>query len=499
MNLHFWARDKKKKSKESFDSELLNVDFFCQLNYMAAIATSGISRSGLFFYAAKLPYIATRFFRRVDFVAKMFNHDYSQACRIVGEKTKQADIKALLLRLSGALSSGEDIAGFLNREASVLSELYGNNYEKRLDLLKKWADAYVSLIMTSALVTVMSVVTMMIGNVTITFMATLTALTILTTIFGAWFLFHTAPRETKNHKLPYRSREQDLIRSLTKLILPLGLITLVFLIIIGASLGMLMVAAGIFLFPIGFIATIDDSKISKRDNDISAFLRSLGGVMQAIGATATEAMGRIDFRSLGMFKEDVKLLYTRLQAGITPNLAWNRFVCETGSELVNRTVTTFWDGINLGGEPQKVGNAASDFALKIAMLRSHRSQIASGFTWLTVAMHTVLVALSVFVYSVFVTFSGLVKSLMPQQGDSSVMSNMASFGLFSQGSTQLNLLHFMVILIIIILTLANAYAIYAVSGGHSSKLFLYLAIMSTISGAILIGVPIVVSMMFHMF
>jgi archaellum biogenesis protein FlaJ (TadC family) len=133
------------------------------------------------------------------------------------------------------------------------------------------------------------------------------------------------------------------------------------------------------------------------------------------------------------------------------------------------------------------------------MLRSHRSQIASGFTWLTVAMHTVLVALSVFVYSVFVTFSDLVKSLMPQQGDSSGMSNMASFGLFSQGSTQLNLLHFMVILIIIILTLANAYAIYSVSGGHSSKLFFYLAIMSTISGAILIGVPIVVSMMFHMF
>jgi archaeal flagellar protein FlaJ len=494
----FKNKDNNKKKTEGFDNELLEVDFFCQMAYMAAIATSGISRAGLFFRSAKLPYSATRYFRRVDFVAKMFNHDYAQACRIVGEKTKDSAIKALLLRLSGALASGEDISGFLSRESAILSESYGSGYERRLDTLRKWSDAYVSLILTTALVTVMSVVTMMIGNVTTTFMVSLAVLTIAATITGSWFLYHTAPRETKNHSFQIRSPEQDLARKLTRLCLPLGGLVVIFLLFIQVDFGMVLLAVSAFLFPIGLIALSDDRKVSKRDDDIAAFLRSLGGVMQAIGATATEAISRIDFRSLGILKEDVTLLHTRLLAGVTPDACWNSFIGETGSELINRSVRTFWDGITLGGEPQEVGNEASSFALKISLLRSQRSQIASGFIWLTVAMHAVLTMLSVFIYSVFTSFANLVKTLMPKEGlDSSVMSGLPSFGLFSTNSTQVSLLHFMVITIVVVLTLANAFAIYAVSGGHPRKLFFYLALTSAISGIVFLVVPPVASMMFH--
>jgi len=495
--LKFWVKETKKPDS-SFDLQLLEMDFFCQLAYMAAIATSGIARSGLFYHAAKLPYIAARFFRRVDFVAKMFNHDYSQACRIVGEKTKEPGIKALLLRLSGALSSGEDIAAFLAREAMVLSENYGNSYERRLELLRTWGDAYIALVMTSALVTVMSVVTMMIGSVTASFIISLASLTILSTIFGAWFLYHTAPRESVNHSLPHRSREQELARNLAKLILPIGGIVLVCLLIMKVNIGLLLIVGSIFLFPVGFVVMIDDNKVSRRDDDIAAFLRSLGGVMRAIGATATEAMGRLDFRSLGILKEDAGLLYTRLLANITPYGCWDRFVCETGSELVNRSVRSFWDGVTLGGEPQKVANEASSFALKISLLRAQRRQIASGFTWLTIAMHVVLTTLSVFVYSVFVTFYQLVKTLMPGSGAMQSMPSMPTFGLFAQGNMQLDLLHFMVLLIIFMLTLANAFAIYSVSGGHILKLLFYTALTAGISGAVLISVPPVVGMIFKM-
>jgi flagellar protein FlaJ len=491
----FWSK-KDKKSTVS-DNQLLEVDFFCQLAYMSAIATSGISRSGLFYHAAKLPYTAARYFRRVDFVAKMFNHDYAQACRIVGEKTKEPEIKALILRLSGTLASGEEISSFLAREALVISESYGNSYERRLDTLRKWSDAYVSLIMTSALVTVMSVVTMMIGNVTMFFMASLAALTILATIAGSWFLYHTAPQESKNHSLPHSSQEQSTARSLAKLVLPIGGLVVLFLLVMKVSLGGIMIAVSGFLFPVGLVIMADDGKVSKRDMDIAAFLRSLGGVMQAIGATAAEAIGRLDFRSLGILKEDVNMLHTRLLAGITPYSCWNRFVCETGSELVNRSVRTFWDGITLGGEPEKVGNEASSFALKISLLRAQRGQIASGFAWLTIAMHTVLTALSVFIYSVFITFSQLVNKLMPQGTDNNLVPNMPTLGFFTQGSTALNMLHFMVILIVIILTLANAFAIYAVSGGHILKLLFYLALTSAVSGGVLVLVPVVVNMMFR--
>jgi archaeal flagellar protein FlaJ len=496
----FWKKKEENKKAKGFDNELLEMDFFCQLAYMAAIATSGISRSGLFYQAARLPYTATRYFRRVDFVAKMFNHDYAQACRIVGEKTKEPAIKALLLRLSGALSSGEDLAGFLSRESLVLSESYGNSYERRLEILKKWSDAYVSLILTTALVTVMSVVTMMIGNVTIAFQLSLAILTILATIFGSWFLYHTAPRESTIHSLPYRSREQDVARSLIRLIFPVGGIVILLAIVTRVDLGITMMVISAFLLPVGLVVMIDDGKIIRRDSDIAAFLRSLGGVMQAIAATPAEAISRLDFRSLGTLREDVSLLHTRLMAGVSPDSCWSRFVCETGSELVNRSVRTFWDGITLGGEPQEVGNEASAFAMKISMLRAQRSQIGLGFLWLTITMHTVLTILSVFVYSVFVTFSELVNRLMPKQGlESGIMPTLPSLGLFTQDSTQLSLLHFMVVLIVLVLTVANAFAVYSVSGGSTQKILFYLALTIAISGGVLELVPGIVSTLFRTF
>ena len=45
---------------------------------------------------------------------------------------------------------------------------------------------------------------------------------------------------------------------------------------------------------------------------------------------------------------DVNLLLTRLLARIDPAICWERFVGDTGSEQVNRSVRIFWDAVALG-------------------------------------------------------------------------------------------------------------------------------------------------------
>jgi archaellum biogenesis protein FlaJ (TadC family) len=129
-------------------------------------------------------------------------------------------------------------------------------------------------------------------------------------------------------------------------------------------------------------------------------------------------------------------------------------------------------------------------------LRAKRAQIASGFTWLTIAMHAVLVALSAFIYSVFGTFSTLVDSLLPKDANSGALPTLPAFGLFGQTSGYMGMLHFMVITVILILTVANALSIHFVNGGHILKLFFYLALTSAISGAVLVLVPQVVNVIF---
>lgn len=494
----FWAKREEKEpgKKSSTNLQLLDMDFFCQLSYMAAIATSGISRNGLFEHAARLPYVSASYFKKITFVAKAFNHDYAEACNIVGQATKEPEVKALLLRLSGALASGEDIAVFLERESQVFSESYGDRYERCLDILGKWTDAYIALIMTAAIVTVMAVVTLMIGNVTPAFLLTLMLVTIVVTIGGSWLIYRAAPKETRVHSLPHRSKEQNLAKTLVKITLPPAGVVAIALLVLRVDFGWAMIAVGIFLVPLGIVSWIDDRKINKRDAEIAGLLRSIGGVSQAIGATVKEAMGRLDFRSMGSLKEDVNLLYTRLLAGIDPVLCWDRFVSETGSEQVTRSVRIFRDGVTLGGEPERVGNDASNFAVKIALLREKRRLISNGLLWLSMVMHAVVTLLIIFVYRTLFSFSKLIQSISSDVDDKEALTNMPSFGIYSGTSGELNILYFMIIAIVIVLALSNAFAVYSTDGGHIYKLSLYLAITMTISGAIIVFIPPVVDMMF---
>ena len=499
--LKFWLKRKgielsKKESEKPVDTTFSDMDFYCQLTYMAAISTSGIARSGLFSYASKLPYTSARFFKQVDFVAKAFNHDYAEACNIVGQTTKEPGVKELLLRLSGALSSGEEIADFLEREAQVVSESYGNQYERSLETLTKWSDAYVALIMTSAIVTVMAVVTLMIGNATTLFIVILSVLTMVITIAGAYLIYRSTPKEEKVHSLEHCSREQELAGRLSKVSLGAGVVIVAVLFLMKVDIGWIMIVVGLLLAPLGIISKIDDSKINKRDVDIAGFLRSLGGVAQAIGATVNEAMGRLDFRSLSTLKDDVELLHTRLLARINPDLCWNRFVCETGSEQINRAVRIFWDAVAIGGEPQQVSNDASSFAMKIALLRAKRGMIGSGFLWLVMVMHAVLVCLLVFIYEILITFTGLLKSMSPDLQGGEVVSGMPTLMTFSSSSGELNLLHMMVIVIIVVLAISNAWSSYSINGGHKYCLTFYLMLTALISGACMIAVPPVVQMLF---
>ena len=486
----------KKVAKWSPDMQKLQMDFFCQLTYMAAMATSGISPRGLFRFAADLPYISAHYFIRVNVVARAFNHHYSEACRIVGEATKEADIKGFLLRLASAISSGEDLSEFLEKEAKVTSENYSNHYEGSLEVLKKWTDAYISLIMAAAIIAVMGVVTMIIGNVSIMFNLAMGTVVILATIAGVYMINKSAPREEHTHNLSILSSEQKLMRKLLRTVLPAGLMLVLALVVLKIGLGVTLIAAGATLFPLGLVAIREDNKIYRKDSDVSGFLRSLGGMSQAVNITINEAMTRMDPNSMGSLMEDVELLGLRLRTGIQGRLCWERFVGETGSEQISRCVRIFQDAISIGGVPGRVGKAVSNFAVQIVLLRSKRKLVDSGFTWLVMVMHIVLVVLVTFIYHVFDTFSVLVRTLMPTDSVSSVPAGIPSLSIFAADSSQMKMLLIMVTAIVLVLTVANALAAYSTGGGHIYKLAFYLAITSVVSGIVLLLVPSVVTALF---
>ena len=495
--LAFWRKPKSKGSSseqpDKTSSEFLAMDLYSQVAYMAGIAAAGLPRNKIFEYAARLPYCTSVYFKRVQFMARKLNYNYAEACRVVGDGTKEPDPKALLLRMSGSLTSGESETAFLQREALVMGEHYSDEYERKVESLRKWADAYSSLILSSAIIVTVGIVSMLIYPVSPLFIMTLSALVVCVSAAGPWLLYTSAPRELKTHCLSEKSKEQVLAASLFRICIPAAVAVCAILATLSVDLGWVMIAGATLLLPPGVVILHDDRKIEKRDSDIHMFLRSLGSVTKAIGTNITDGMNRLDMRFVGSLRPSVKRLQGALGAGVKPDLCWWRFIAENGSELVKRSTHMFWDGVRFGGDPHEVGRASSEYAMKMSLLRGKRSLVAGSFTWLCVAMHTCICGLLVLIYEIMIGFSSAIEGIEVEGAE--VLGRMPSFGLFN-ASAQIHLLRIMVITIILVQVGANAFAIKSVEGGHEYKLVFYLAVLLAIAGLCLVLVPEVSSTVF---
>ncbi len=487
------GKGNKATSGKGSQNRSLSFDLLYQLSYMSVIAAGGVPRSQIFARSAQLPCASAEYFRRIELTCRRLKYDYAKACRLVGESAKEEEIKGLLLRFASSLVSGEPEADFLAREAEARAEAYDNEYGRKLETLKLWTDAYVSLILSAVLIIIMGIVSTMIWKVETIFIMGLVVAAIGSTGLGVWLIYLMSPKETMVLRQA-GSKEQKLTRKLFKLLTPAAIVICAFLALKGGNLGLALMAAAALIFPVGYISTLDDKKVIKRDAEVGAFLRSLGGVCTAIGTTVREALSRIDLDSINTLRHEVKWLHTRLTTGIRTKLCWQKFIEETGSELANRSVGMFYDTIDVGGEPERAGYRASLFANKIAMLRARRRTVSFPFRWLCIAMHAAVTVLLIFITEVMGIFGGLVaraEEAMPK------VSGAPSVGVFTTFNfSGLELMNSMVLPLVIIFTIANALAPSIADGGSNYKILYNLGITAAISGASLVFLPAVAGMLF---
>ncbi|MCH7786565.1 MAG: archaellar assembly protein FlaJ [Chloroflexi bacterium] len=486
------AKAKERKRLQSHP-RYLQFDLFALLTYMSAISSARVSRSELFKYASQLPYSSAQYFRNVYILAEKLNIDYAEGCRLVAERTEVDEVKSLLLRLAGALTSGEDEGEFLMREAEAMGELYGNRYERDVESLKKWTDAYVTLVVASSLIVIVSVISMMIYNIGTTVVVGLAMTMVFVTILGGWIIYISAPKEIVTRVRGPSSKLQKRGMKLFKILMPTAFTIAAVMVLKGVDLGWVFIMFAVFLVVPGWLFSKDDRVIAKKDFDMATAVRVLGGVTSAIGTTVAEALNQIDRRSLGAVTPEMTVLMYRLGAGINPKTCWNAFVDEVGSELVDRTVFMFTDAINLGGDAGRVGIASSVFASKIAFLRATRGMVAATFRWLILPLHGAMIGLLQFIPEIMGLFSLSITESAEMLSDNtslnSVNSNVPIGEIFTFGQINLDLVNFLVTFVTIVLTLSNAYAPKAADGGNNIKIAYNLSIMMTITGILMIVVP----------
>ncbi len=486
----FWQ---KRKSKDSFDKDYISFDLFFQLAYMSSIAAAGISRSQIFAFASELPCTSSRYFKEIHILAKQMRYDYAIACRMVGESTEVESVKSLLLRLASSLGSGESEADFLAQEAAIQGEAFRNEYERGVESLRKWTEGYAALIVSAALIVIVAAISMIIYPVSTSFTVILVGVTICVAVLGSWAIHRVSPKEVRVHLPASKCDAYGRARWLARLLVPAAAVCFFVMLAAGLGLGWALIAMSVLFIPVGVTGSIFDRQVKRKDKDISTFLRSLGNVASAVGITVSNAITRLDLRSTANLAGDVKRLRARLDSRLKPEVCWQRFSLETGSETVYRSVKMFNDASRLGGEPDEVGNRSSVVATTLDFLRARRNQVSSSFGFLAFAMHAALVALLIFVVQVILLFGQVVEGVYSQGVEEAQAKALEVFSFNFQG---VHLLESLALPCIIVLSVTTAVAVKAADGGSNYKLFGYLAVTLGLSGVGLIVVPMLVDKIF---
>jgi len=482
------------------DMNQSQFDLLTVLTYLSSVSTANLSREQIFDSASELGYLPSPYFARVANLVQSLGYDYSHACHVVSKTTKDEVMRQFLLRFGNSMASGEPETVFLARETQVMMDDYTNEYERAIEALRKWTDAFVALMVSCNLIVLVALISNMIYNLGLLFMVVVELVAILAAAMGAYLIYRIAPYDPVVHKLEHRSEEQKRMTKMARILLPTAL--LVGLVTFGVlgSMGLALIVAGIIVLPVGVTTTLLEQKIDARDRDIADFLRALGGVTAARGSTVIESLGHIDARAIGSLEPELINLLKRVACGINTGLCWSRFMAETGSELVHRTVRAFWDGNDWGGEPEKVGRFSSDMALRVWLLRAKRKLVASTFNYVVIPMHVALIGTMVFVSEVVSAFNvKLVEAQAIANAENASTIRPEDIGIpgaLSFQSFDTGFIRMMVIGVILALTAINAFAPKAASGGHSYKVALFGGLTLITSGLLLMGVPPLAQMMF---
>lgn len=492
----------------------MSNDLLFSLTYMASISTANLTRDKIFSsISEKKEYCPSIYFNKIKELSQNWHYDYARSCELVSEKVTHDRLRELFNRLSNAISAGEPDNEFLVNEWKMFKTKRKDEYERELETTKEWSNAYTALLLSTSLIAIiilLSVILYNMGDPSQTLYFSM-LIVFLMAFFGVILLFKATPKDSRIHGLSIKSKEQDFIHkwiipTVVLSVLIVILFTIVPLFVSTAEFsidikGVGMFIAGVCMLPVGIMAKRDLQKVNKRDESYTTFIRSLGAIISGSGLTVPKALIKIDPKNLGELKDINQDLYKTLASGLDPKLCWEKFVGKSGSYLIYKLTNVFVDAVNLGGDAETIGDLVSSSNLEIVLLRMKMDRVSGAFTNLLIPLHITMVALLLFIGKILTLFSTIISSLFTQFNidDSElegIPGGIAGMNLGIFGGVPLELLEQFVILVILILTLANTFAIIAVKGGPIYLSIYYCGILLILSGILTVVVPPIVNSIF---
>jgi len=491
------------------ENKAMGADLLFMNTYMASLALANAPRPEIFAFAAnRHEYISAKYINKVDTFVKKWSYSYSEALSIVAERAKNPILQSMLNRYANSIESGVPDEDFLKNELSTVRSVYRSQIEQGLELLKKWGDAYIAMLLSGTVIAVTIMISVAIYSPTgmETTLNITYAIILAIGFFGNFLMYQSVPDDPKSHGLKTRSsKEQQTIHAMERIVVPLTIVAVIVMGLLGISAGLIFILIGILMAPLGIIGFIDDSNITMRDNDFSTFIRSLGAIMGGQGTTAVYAINAIDKKSLTALEPLVNSVYSKMNLGLDDKQIWDKFIGESGSNLIYKYLNIYLDTVTLGGPPEPIGTVVGSSMLEQTLLREKKDMHARSFIVLLVPMHIAMAGIFVALYRIMVVLTGSVSSMMENFKNASASAG--ATGGVSAGQVLgggLNMftnfpekeMGAFVVICLTIITISNILAARIVGGGDRYMFYFYTAIFCTLTGLVLIVAPIGVNLFF---
>jgi flagellar protein FlaJ len=490
------------------DNKRMGNDLLFMITYMASIIHANVSRPEIFAHTAeRKEYIPSKAMKRVECFVKRWNYSYAEALLLVADRVRNEMLESLFNRFGNSIESGVPDEEFLTSELGTVRNVYRNHFEQGIEMLKKWGDAYIALMLSATIVSIIIMVSVAIYAPD-DLESTLNSsyfLTVGVSAFGLITMYKSIPDDQKAHGLEEGgSYEQNLIGKFEKVIIPVTLLISVIMLFLGINFGVICILVGLMLAPLGYLGFMDDQNIIARDEDFTVFIRGLGAIMGGMGMTVGPAMSKVDRKSLAVLGPFIDGVYSKLNLGLDESLVWARFIKDTGSNLIYKYLGIFRDSIDLGAGPSEVSRIVSGSMLEQTLLRQKREMLSTSFVVLLIPMHIAMIAIFCFLYSILITMSRAITSVMTTFTDTAAALSSSTSSLGGSMVSSINIftnfpedkMQTFLIISIMIITIANILAGKIVKGGHRSMLYFFGSILIGLTGIIYIVTPVLVAALF---
>ncbi len=400
--------------------------------------------------------------RKIYKLAEEWHVGLSAASRFIAKQTPSDLFSDFLYRLAHSMEAGDSAIEFFQAEQSVFMEQYSSNYRSSLRNVDVMNEVFLSLVIASMFIMVVVALFPLLTGQDANLLMSLAVLIFIFIEGGfLFFLWASIPGE----RIWYSgSLETVQAREMRR---RLGIsIVLCFLfgilIVLGAPQIAIPLAIAFTITPLaypGLYANTQEMQIRRKDDNFSAFIRTLGSTQEATGKVAVLALKKLSYHDFGPLTDDIKALYKRVAMRINRQRAWQLFGAETNSELISKFSEMFSEGTSAGGEPRAISRIISENFSRLTVLRMEKFQTQGRITGI---LYGLAIAMTIILYLALFLVEGffdMFSQVDPIEGFEFII-------LLKQSTFDLELLSFLIICLLVFHTVVSASVTRIIGGGH---------------------------------